>query len=45
LEVIKTPDDAAEIPDAIAVRILERAWVDLIDDALAPPIRGSHLER
>src|SRR3954470_20779591 len=33
----KAPEDAGEIADAIAVRVLKRARIDLIEDAVAPP--------
>ena len=32
--------DAAEIADAVAVRILKAAGVNLIDDTGLPPLRG-----
>jgi hypothetical protein len=39
-EVVETRLDAREISDAVAVGVLERARVDLIDDRVAPPGRG-----
>ena len=36
-EVIELAGDAAEVADAVAVRVAERARVDLVQDAVAPP--------
>jgi hypothetical protein len=37
LEVVEPLDETGEIPDPVAVPVGERAGVDLIEDALAPP--------
>jgi hypothetical protein len=37
VQVIETRRDPGEVADAVAVRILERAGIDLIEDALSPP--------
>src|SRR5437870_4176479 len=37
LEIIEPADDTREVADAIAVRVLERTRIDLVDDAVAPP--------
>src|SRR5205823_3379568 len=42
LEVIEPPDDTRQIADAITVRVLERTQVDLVDDAIAPPLVAGH---
>ena len=36
-EVIEAGDDAGEIPHAIAIAVLKRARIDLIDHSAAPP--------
>ena len=36
-EIVQAFQDAAEIPDAIAIPVLERPRIDLIDDSLLPP--------
>ena len=40
LQITEPAPDAAEIADAIAVRVLERARIDLVDDAALPPRRS-----
>jgi hypothetical protein len=37
LQVIEPPSDAGQVVDAVPVRILEGAWIDLVDDRGAPP--------
>src|SRR5438128_9261096 len=37
VQVIEACRDPREIPDAVSVRVLERAGIDLVEDALAPP--------
>ena len=37
LEVIEAAGDAVEVADAVAVRVLEGARVDLVDDCFFPP--------
>ena len=39
-QIVEPPFDALEIADAVAVRVLERARVDLVDHACLPPQRG-----
>jgi hypothetical protein len=36
--MVQTRRDAREVADAVAVRVLERAGIDLIEDALSPPL-------
>ena len=38
VQVIQTRRDAREVADAVAVRVLERARIDLIEDAFSPPL-------
>ena len=38
LDVVKLGDDAFEIAYAVAVGVFERAWVDLVDNGLFPPL-------
>ena len=40
LEVVERVDDPAQVADAVAVGVRERARVDLVEDAVAPPRRG-----
>ena len=42
LKIIEPADDTREIADAVAVRVLERTHIDLVDDAIAPPLAGRH---
>ena len=42
LEVVQARRDAAHVADPVAVGVGERARVDLIQDAVAPPRRWSH---
>ena len=42
LEVVQAADDAGDVPDAVAVGILEAAGVDLVDERVLPPL---HLRR
>src|SRR4051812_35592492 len=35
--MVEAPPDALEVADAVAVRVLERARIDLVDDAALPP--------
>src|SRR2546425_12374415 len=42
LKVIEPADDTREIADAVTVRVLERPNIDLVDDAIAPPLAGRH---
>ena len=37
-EVVEPADDAAQVADAVAVGVGERARVDLVDDGAAPPL-------
>jgi hypothetical protein len=39
--MIEACGDAREVADPVAVRILERAGIDLVEDALSPP-RTAH---
>jgi hypothetical protein len=41
-EMIEAPGNAGEIADAVAVAVLKRARVDLIDDPALPPARIGH---
>jgi len=41
-EIIETPPDAFEVADAVAIAVLKRARIDLIDDAALPPQRLGH---
>ena len=36
-QVVEAPEDAGEVADAVAVRIGEAAWVDLVEDGALPP--------
>ena len=36
-EVVEAGEDAGEVADAVAVRVLKGARIDLIDDAVLPP--------
>jgi hypothetical protein len=38
LEVVEAAADAGQVADAVPVRVGERARVDLVDDAVAPPL-------
>jgi len=38
LEVIEPAGDAVQVTDAVAVRVLERARVNLVDDCFFPPV-------
>jgi hypothetical protein len=43
LQVVQARQDPAQVADAVAVRVHERAWIHLVDDAALPPqirIRG-----
>jgi hypothetical protein len=40
--VLEVLDDAAQVADPVTVGVGERARVDLVDDAGAPPRRGGH---
>src|SRR2546428_10775369 len=42
LKVIEPADDTREIADAVTVRVLERPHIDLVDDAITPPLAGRH---
>ena len=43
-QVVEAACDAVQIADAVAVAVLERPWVDLVDDAALPPAcGGNHL--
>jgi hypothetical protein len=47
-KIVEPVDDAGQIADAIAVAVLKRARVDLIDDPVRPPgltDRGGHCQR
>ena len=37
-DVAEPARDAGEVADAVAVRVLEGAWIDLVDDGAAPPV-------
>jgi hypothetical protein len=41
-EVVEPAGDAVEVADAVAVGVLERARIDLVDDAALPPGRLGH---
>src|SRR5207247_8462577 len=36
-EVVEALRDPSQVADPVAVRVLERAWVDLVDDRVLPP--------
>src|SRR4029079_11601320 len=38
LEVVELADQAGQVTDAVAVRVCERARIDLVDDAALPPV-------
>ena len=40
LQVVELGGDAGQVADAVAVRVLEGAGVDLVDDGLLPPFLG-----
>ena len=40
LEVVEPVDDPAQVADPVAVRVRERARIDLVQDAVAPPRRS-----
>ena len=40
-EIVEPPLDTREVADAVAVAVLERARIDLIDDTALPPGDGS----
>src|SRR5215510_2681956 len=37
LQIVEPCADAVQVADAVAVAVLERAWIDLIDDSVLPP--------
>jgi hypothetical protein len=39
-EMVEARLDAREVPDPVAVGVLEGARIDLVDDRVAPPGRG-----
>src|SRR5690606_32527857 len=41
-DVVEPLDDPADVADAVAVRVRERARVDLVDDGGPPPVRVAH---
>ena len=47
--MVEPPPDALEIADPVAVAVLERARIDLVDDGALPPmaraVRGCHAPR
>ena len=42
LEVVQAGDQPPQIAHAVAVRVREGPWIDLVQDALAPPRLGRH---
>ncbi len=36
-EIVEVVDQPREVADAVAVRVGEAAWVDLVDHAVPPP--------
>ena len=44
-QVVEPRGDAREVPDAVVVRILERAGIDLVDDSVAPRHRAAQPRR
>jgi hypothetical protein len=42
-EVVQARGDAGEVADAVTVRILKAARVDLVDDAGLPPLGGDEV--
>jgi len=42
LQVVEAIDDALQVTDAIAVGVLERSRIGLIDDAFPPPFPSGH---
>src|SRR5579863_872714 len=42
-KVVEAARHSAEIPNAVAVAVLERSRVDLIDHAVLPPVKVLHL--
>jgi hypothetical protein len=43
-EVVEPPRDPGQVADAVAVRVLERARVDLVDDRVPPPHRAPRID-
>src|SRR5207237_2881730 len=41
LQVIEPADDPAQVTDAVAIRVLERARVDLVDERVSPAFAAS----
>jgi len=39
VQIVQARDDPRDVADAVAVRILEAAGIDLVDDGGAPPLR------
>ena len=42
-EVVEALRDPAQVADPVAVRVLERAWVNLVDDRVLPPHRVARI--
>jgi hypothetical protein len=43
--VIEPLRDPAEIAHAVSVGVLERPWIDLVDDRVAPPHGAGRIKR
>ncbi len=43
VQVVELADDAAQVPDAVPVRVGEAARIDLVDDGAPEPIAGRNL--
>src|SRR6476646_3880244 len=39
-EVVEALRDPVQVADPVSIGVLERAWVDLVDDCMVPPAHG-----